>query len=74
LLKDRQTHLRFDNYISDPIPINNGIRQGDLLSMLIYLIYNTDLLQIPDREEEEALGYVDNACFITFGKDFESTT
>ncbi|KAF9450536.1 hypothetical protein P691DRAFT_665085, partial [Macrolepiota fuliginosa MF-IS2] len=68
LLKDRQTCLRFDDYISDPTPINNGIGQGDPLSMLIYLIYNADLLQIPNKAEEEAIGYVDDVCFIAFGK------
>ncbi|KAF9449432.1 hypothetical protein P691DRAFT_608855, partial [Macrolepiota fuliginosa MF-IS2] len=65
--------LKFDDYISELIPIDNGIGQGNPLSMLIYLIYNTDLLQILNKEEEEALGYVDDACFVVFGKDFEST-
>jgi hypothetical protein len=29
LLRNRRTRMRFDDYISDPIDINNGIGQGD---------------------------------------------
>ena len=49
LLADRKTKLKFDDYISDTIDITNAIGQGDPLSMLLYIIYNADLLELPDN-------------------------
>jgi hypothetical protein len=46
-LANRQTKLKFNSYLSNNwIPINNGIGQGDPLSMVLYIIYNADLLEI----------------------------
>ncbi|KAJ3572025.1 hypothetical protein NP233_g3370 [Leucocoprinus birnbaumii] len=74
LLEDRETCLRFDDFTSEPIRIDNGIGQGDPLSMLVYLIYNADLVEVPKTgPTEEAMGYVDDACFIAFGKRREDT-
>ena len=42
LLTGRETRLRFDDFLSDPIPIDNGVGQGDPISMIVYLFYNTD--------------------------------
>ena len=36
MLSDRSTTLRFDDHTSEPIPIDNGIGQGDPLSMALY--------------------------------------
>ena len=75
LLTNRRTRLKFDDYISDPIPIQNGIGQGDPLSMILYILYNADLLDIPDNQEnEDALGYVDDIALITIGDNLEETT
>ncbi|KIK81160.1 hypothetical protein PAXRUDRAFT_55021, partial [Paxillus rubicundulus Ve08.2h10] len=42
ILTGRDTHLlwqlSFDGYLSTPIPITNRIRQGDPLSMILYII------------------------------------
>ena len=51
LLSGRRTKLKFDNYASEVINIDNGIGQGDPLSMILYIIYNTDLLEITDDNE-----------------------
>jgi len=49
--------------------------QGDPLSMILYILYNADLLEITgDEEKEDALGYVDNAALVAIGADFEETT
>lgn len=72
MLEGRRTKLKFDDYISDFIDINNGIGQGDPLSMIIYLFYNADLLDIP-RGKEEALAFVDDASFLVEGADFKDT-
>lgn len=74
LLQDRNTRLKFDDYQSDPMPIDNGIGQGDPLSMLLYIIYNADILDIPTGMEEGAAGYVDDAYLIATGPSFKETT
>ena len=75
LLTNRRTKLRFDDYISDYVDITNGIGQGDPLSMLLYILYNADLLDIPDDETtEDALGYVDDIALIAIGEDFDEST
>jgi hypothetical protein len=61
--------------ISELLTIANRIGQGDLLSMLLYILYNADLLELPDNPtEEDALGYVDDIALIASGTDFEETT
>jgi ribonuclease HI len=43
--------------------------------MLLYIIYNADLLEIADTEnKEDALGYVDDIAMLAVGKDFKETT
>jgi len=67
--------LKFDGYVLDPIQIDNGIGQGDPLSMILYQFYNADLLDIPKRKEESATAFVDDATIIvttdTFPKAHE---
>jgi ribonuclease HI len=75
LLANRRTRLRFDDYTSEYRDITNGIGQGDPLSMLLYIIYNADLLEISDDESyEDALGYVDDIALIATGNNFEDST
>jgi hypothetical protein len=75
LLTNRPTRLKFDDYTSDITNITNGIRQGNPLSMLLYIIYNADLLEITGDENSEcAIRYVDNVALITVGKDFDEMT
>ena len=73
MLEGRNTHLRFDDHKSDTIEINNGIGQGDLLSMVLYQYYNADILDIPASDDETALAYVDNALILASAPDFEAT-
>ena len=47
--------------------ITNGIGQGDPLSMLLYILYNTD-------QNEDSLGYVDDIAFIVIGDNYHETT
>ena len=75
LLHNRRTRLRFDDHTSELINITNGIGQGDPLSMLLYIIYNADLLDLPDNPlSEDAIGYVDDVALLAIGEDFEETT
>jgi len=72
MLRDRVTTLKFNSYISSPIEINNGIGQGDPLSMVMYQFYNADLVDIPSSKSEDALAYVNNTILLatvdTFNK------
>jgi hypothetical protein len=72
MLKERVTTLRFDGYTMERIPIDNGIGQGDPLSMVMYQYYNADLIDIPKHPDEDAVAYVDDAFMLASGKDFSS--
>ena len=75
LLANRRTRLRFDDYTSETINIVNGIGQGDPLSMLLYIYYNADILEIIDNPlKEDVIGYVDDIAIIATGENFEDTT
>ena len=71
--KGRYTSLKFDDHSSDPIKIDNGIGQGDPLSMVLYQFYNADLLDIPTLASESAIAYVDDALILATAKDFTAT-
>ena len=73
MLEGRTTTMRFDDYASEAIHINNGIEQGDPLSMVLYQYYNADLLDIPESPNESAIAYVDDALILATAKSFEET-
>ena len=50
--------------------VDNGIVQGDPLSMILYLFYNTNLLTDVKRQEMK-IGYVDDMNFYAEGVDFK---
>jgi len=75
LLEGRKTRLKFDDYISELINICNGIGQGDPLSMILYILYNADLLEmLVLLNKEDSIGYVDDAIAIATGDDFYEST
>ena len=73
LLRGRKTQLKFDDYTSDWVPITNGIRQGDPLSMILYIIYSSDLVDVAKGKQEMALAFVDDTAFIAIGRTFQDT-
>ena len=44
MLNGRSTLLKYNGYMAAPLVIDNGIGQGDPLSMVLYQYYNGDLL------------------------------
>ena len=69
LLTNRRMRLKFNRYTSGWVNVDNGIVQGDLLSMILYLFYNSDLLL--DAEKGEAkVGYVDDVNFFAEAPTF----
>ena len=65
--------LQFDDHESGKIKIDNGIGQGDPLSMALYQYYNADLLDVPQAPNEDAAAYVDDAILVATAKSFEET-
>lgn len=63
-----------DDYISNPIKLDNGIGQGDPLSMILYIIYNADLLTITEGPNETAIGDVDDAMIVVIADTLEDST
>ncbi|KIK31748.1 hypothetical protein CY34DRAFT_48229, partial [Suillus luteus UH-Slu-Lm8-n1] len=54
------------------IDIHNGIGQGDPLSMIAYLIYNADLINITNSENKEyTLAFIDDTTYIAIGPTFK---
>ncbi|TFY75555.1 hypothetical protein EWM64_g8458, partial [Hericium alpestre] len=75
MLRGRSTCLRFDDFISDLIAIANGIGQGDPMSMILYLYYDADILDILQNHScsERAMAFVDDSVLIAIGSNFEAT-
>ncbi|MBW0503453.1 hypothetical protein O181_043168 [Austropuccinia psidii MF-1] len=62
-LQFRQTELRLDNYKSQMRLLERGLPQGSPLSVTLYLLYNSELLDMnlgPDEPNQLSIGYVDN--------------
>jgi hypothetical protein len=71
LLNGCVTMLKFDNHTSAPFPVDNGIGQGDPLSMALYQFYNANILDIPKGKNETAIAYVDDALLLAAADSFE---
>jgi hypothetical protein len=65
MLTDRTTRLKFDDFISDPIPLKNGTTQGDPSSMLYFSFYNVPLIKTAKSEDELSPGFVDSMMLVT---------
>ena len=73
-LEGRKTQMVFDGYSSDNFAVDNGLDQGDPQSVVLYLIYNADLAEIPrERNGESSILFVDDNSVLVIGKDFRET-
>ena len=75
MLTGRRTTLVFDDFESAPFGVDNGIGQGDPLSMIIYLFYNAPMIEIANgpKELRVALGFVDDLALDAIGDTFGET-
>lgn len=74
-LKGRCMYLKFDDFISDLFEILNGINQGCPLSVILYKIYNTLLLN-PSKalKNLDAVAYIDDVVAAAVGKTLTDTS
>jgi hypothetical protein len=68
-LDSRSTRLVFDDHVSDPCAVPNGLHQGSLLSALLYLIYANQLLHGRDTVE-----YIDDNMRLETGWTVDKTS
>jgi ribonuclease HI len=65
-LTGRSTQLWFNDFISDNVETSAGIPQGSPMSPTLYMVYNSDLLEIPRKSEEttaQSLGFIDDVAY-----------
>ncbi|KAG8684497.1 hypothetical protein FRC09_015351, partial [Ceratobasidium sp. 395] len=68
-LEDRTTCLAFDDFVSEALPIRNGIDQGCPLSVIYYLFYNSPLVLVPRPADGElCIGYIDDITLLVWGQ------
>ena len=70
-LTGRTTCLRFDDYISEPIPLDNGTTQDDPSSMLYHSFYNAPLIEVASSNNELSPGFVNDSMMLTIGDTIE---
>ncbi|VDC03412.1 unnamed protein product [Peniophora sp. CBMAI 1063] len=75
LLQGRRTRLHFDDFESDWFDVENGIPQGDPLSLIMYLFNGGDLLEVSAKyPDEDAGGFVDDTYLLAIGDTIDETT
>jgi len=72
-MSDCSTVLTFDDFTSQPIPIDSGIGQGDPPSMPYYTIFNSGLIEVAKGPNERAVAFVDDIVYLAIGNDFTET-
>ena len=56
-LSHRQQDVKFQNTVSDPLPLTVGEPQGSIMGPVLFTLYVNDLFRVP--KHCEPLGYVD---------------
>jgi hypothetical protein len=62
-LSNRTTRIRFNGITTDPIPAPTGIPQGSPLSSILYILHNSDLLEIPRGRKQLGLDFIDDILY-----------
>ena len=65
-LDNQSTKIRMEYYISRPFIIHQGLPQGSPLSVILYILYNSSLLEVDLRLDSDqiSLGYVDDVVHL----------
>ena len=59
--------------MSEWFNITNSIGQGNPLSMILYIIYDSDLVRTAKGRQELTLAFVDDTAFLAIGNTFQET-
>jgi exonuclease III len=72
-LSDRTTSLLFDGKESEPFSITRGVPQGSPLSPILFLFYNSELLEACTSRTNclSPTGFADDANILTYGTSTE---
>ena len=60
-----------DNYTTPAMVIPRGLDQGCPLSGIVYQFYNTDIIEIPDKDWRRLIRFVDDTTITVEGRDLE---
>lgn len=72
-LSQRSTTLAFGDFESEPKQLDIGLPQGSLLSVILYILYNSSMLpQAYDFLDTSSLGFTDYVAFITADKSLNT--
>jgi ribonuclease HI len=72
-LTGRTTTVRFNGTDSEAVPTEAGVPQGSPLSPILYIFYNSGLLDLA-RGKELALGFIDDIAYGVAGKTVLANT
>lgn len=73
-LSERSTNLKLQDYFSITFNCDDGLPQGSPLSVILYIIYNSPLLNrlIPSPSAKElSLGFIDDVIYVVSSKSLE---
>ena len=73
-LQGRSTRISFNGIQSTSFPTPAGVPQGSPLSPILYIYYNSDLLDIPRSNNHLALGFIDDIGYGVRGLTPEGNT
>ena len=66
LFRDRHTGIVIDGYESDKHVVETGVPQGSPLSPILYILYNSDLIEQCGSSNNTAnTGHIDDAAIIS---------
>lgn len=68
-LQDRTTILKLVDFTSSQLSVNVGIPQGSPLSPILYLFYNSDLIDTCTNHQEKSIasGFIDDVAILVRG-------
>jgi hypothetical protein len=72
-MTDRQTTLCFEKRESALLLVHQGVPQGSPVSLILFLFYNAELLEVCNRplEQASALGFADDVNILAYGRSTE---
>lgn len=73
-LSHRSTNIRLEDYLSHQFQVEDGLPQGSPISVILYLLYNTNLLiakPISLTSQRISIGFIDDVTHLVANPDIE---